>query len=92
MVHFYKLEAWGQTVLPDRSTLNCKKLGENEKKNIKNSSETFLGDFDLKLAVKQCYQTGQFQLKKIVETAKIEINNWKKSEKIEKKKWNLKFK
>ena len=48
MVYFYKLEAWGQTVLPDRSTLNCKKLGENEKKKL----EKKFGKKKLKIQVR----------------------------------------
>ena len=71
---FWKPEACGQTVLPDRSVLKGQKLAENAKrqificdilcgqkliKNAKNAS--FWRVFEnLKLAVKQCYQTGQF--------------------------------
>ena len=43
LVSFWKLEAWGQTVLPDRSVLIGQKLVENAK--IQKFKCDILGDF-----------------------------------------------
>ena len=52
---FLKTEACGQTVLPDGSILIGQKLVENAQ------NGPFWRVFEtLKLAVKQCYQTGQY--------------------------------
>ena len=59
MVHFWKPEISGETALPDRSILIYILSGQKLNKNAKNG--LFWRVFEnLKLVVKQCYQTGQF--------------------------------
>ena len=68
LASFWKLKAYGQTVLPDRSTLIGQKIEKfkcgilSGQKIIKNAK---IGQYwwvfeNLKLAVKQYYQTGHF--------------------------------
>ena len=59
MVHFWKPEISGETALPDGSILIYILSGQKLNKNAKNG--LFWRVFEnLKLVVKQCYQTGQF--------------------------------
>ena len=65
---FLKLKAYRQIVLPDRSIL----IGQKLMKNAKMANFRFFGN--LKVTLKQCYQTGQIDGK--CQNSKIQMRHF----------------